>query len=234
MSMLLDVRAGSFFWDLGAVLFFTVFAILIGVLLGSSMQKTYGVPKIATSRKDLAAGSNTEKRVGKNACDDDASNSNSSSNTNNKKRDKNAVYKLVSEQSVDKYITEHEPEIGGNKDKATASSSSPAAASFLVPRHIAVIMDGNRRFGQEQHNDPLKGHWSGGETLGEHSIDHKSYIVAAPPFILLTMTNNNLVNFLPYRQVLRVVSGGRRGDSYCLRILNRELAPHSTGIFTFP
>lgn len=34
-----------------------------------------------------------------------------------------------------------------------------------VPCHIAVIMDGNRRFGRETHKDPLQGHWAGGQTL---------------------------------------------------------------------
>lgn len=35
----------------------------------------------------------------------------------------------------------------------------------IVPRHVAVIMDGNRRFGKKTQSDPLKGHWSGGQTL---------------------------------------------------------------------
>ena len=34
-----------------------------------------------------------------------------------------------------------------------------------VPRHIAVIMDGNRRYGRKTHGDPLRGHWVGGQTL---------------------------------------------------------------------
>ena len=34
-----------------------------------------------------------------------------------------------------------------------------------VPRHLAVIMDGNRRYGSRVHGDPLKGHWDGGRTL---------------------------------------------------------------------
>lgn len=34
-----------------------------------------------------------------------------------------------------------------------------------VPKHIAVIMDGNRRFGRKKHKDALQGHWSGGQTL---------------------------------------------------------------------
>lgn len=34
-----------------------------------------------------------------------------------------------------------------------------------IPQHIAVIMDGNRRYGRSKHADPLKGHWAGGQTL---------------------------------------------------------------------
>lgn len=34
-----------------------------------------------------------------------------------------------------------------------------------VPTHIAVIMDGNRRYGRKRHADPLQGHWVGGQTL---------------------------------------------------------------------
>eukprot|EP01041_Mallomonas_annulata_P000921 gene921-1787_t len=34
-----------------------------------------------------------------------------------------------------------------------------------VPRHIAVIMDGNRRYGRAKMSDPLQGHWAGGQTL---------------------------------------------------------------------
>lgn len=34
-----------------------------------------------------------------------------------------------------------------------------------VPKHIGVIMDGNRRFGRQKHSDPLQGHWAGGQTL---------------------------------------------------------------------
>jgi undecaprenyl diphosphate synthase len=50
--------------------------------------------------------------------------------------------------------------------------NNPASAAIssngnkeVVPKHVAVIMDGNRRFGKKTHSDPLKGHWSGGQTL---------------------------------------------------------------------
>ena len=51
-----------------------------------------------------------------------------------------------------------------------SSSSSTAVVELaklppLIPKHIAVIMDGNRRFGMEKHGDALQGHWAGGQTL---------------------------------------------------------------------
>lgn len=32
-------------------------------------------------------------------------------------------------------------------------------------RHVAIIMDGNRRYGRARYQDALKGHWDGGQTL---------------------------------------------------------------------
>jgi len=34
-----------------------------------------------------------------------------------------------------------------------------------APQHVAMIMDGNRRYGKKHHNNPLKGHTDGGDTL---------------------------------------------------------------------
>jgi len=34
-----------------------------------------------------------------------------------------------------------------------------------VPNHIAIIMDGNRRYARSQHIDTAEGHYSGAETL---------------------------------------------------------------------
>ena len=43
--------------------------------------------------------------------------------------------------------------------------SGVGESDACAPKHIAVIMDGNRRFGRAKHNDPLQGHWAGGQTL---------------------------------------------------------------------
>jgi undecaprenyl diphosphate synthase len=38
---------------------------------------------------------------------------------------------------------------------------------LLVPEHIAIIMDGNRRWAKSKGLPPMMGHWEGAETLGE-------------------------------------------------------------------
>ena len=43
----------------------------------------------------------------------------------------------------------------------------PREAKAKGPRHVAVIMDGNRRFGRQVHGDALSGHRAGGEKLRE-------------------------------------------------------------------
>ena len=54
-------------------------------------------------------------------------------------------------------------------ENVTSSSSTVVAELAklppLIPKHIAVIMDGNRRFGMQKHGDALQGHWAGGQTL---------------------------------------------------------------------
>ncbi|CAE7583452.1 uppS [Symbiodinium natans] len=45
--------------------------------------------------------------------------------------------------------------------------AQPLAKPSPGPRHIAVIMDGNRRFGRSVHGDALSGHRAGGEKLRE-------------------------------------------------------------------
>lgn len=54
---------------------------------------------------------------------------------------------------------------GAKADASGAGGALPHAAA--VPRHIAVIMDGNRRYGAQRSGDRLSGHEAGGRTLVE-------------------------------------------------------------------
>lgn len=48
-------------------------------------------------------------------------------------------------------------------------------ATMNIPRHIAVIMDGNRRYGKRQHGEGSQGHWDGGRVL----VDFVDWCIAA-------------------------------------------------------
>jgi len=39
--------------------------------------------------------------------------------------------------------------------------------SSEMPRHIGIVLDGNRRWAKEQNMDPWQGHWAGGEHVKE-------------------------------------------------------------------
>eukprot|EP01039_Chlorochromonas_danica_P003520 gene3520-3856_t len=52
-----------------------------------------------------------------------------------------------------------------NKSDGKRSTDLSKVDAKKLPKHIAVIMDGNRRFGREVHNDPLQGHWNGMQTF---------------------------------------------------------------------
>lgn len=62
------------------------------------------------------------------------------------------------------------PLLCGDASKEARKSSEAAALSSQLeegpgPRHIAVIMDGNRRYGKRVHGDSMSGHKAGGERL---------------------------------------------------------------------
>jgi len=52
-------------------------------------------------------------------------------------------------------------------EKQINLSEEVTLSSGVVPRHIAVIMDGNRRYGRLVHGESLSGHKAGGEKLSD-------------------------------------------------------------------
>lgn len=52
-----------------------------------------------------------------------------------------------------------------NGQMAQGVTDAPTTVGCM--RHIAVIMDGNRRFGREKFSDALQGHWEGGKKLSD-------------------------------------------------------------------
>jgi len=62
---------------------------------------------------------------------------------------------------------------------------SPCMNGPQPPRHVAVVMDGNRRYGKKMYGDGLKGHWDGGDTLSnfiDWSIAHGVQILTVYAF----------------------------------------------------
>ena len=55
----------------------------------------------------------------------------------------------------------------GSRARGQSLCCAGGSAPAVVPRHVAVIMDGNRRYGRLKHNNPMQGHWDGGQTLVE-------------------------------------------------------------------
>jgi hypothetical protein len=73
-----------------------------------------------------------------------------------------------------------------------------------VPQHIAIIMDGNRRYARSNRIDTAEGHYSGAETLKNVLRDLCLWD------IWLTLDSGS-------------VSASRRQGRYRLRLLDREL-----------
>eukprot|EP01082_Thalassiosira_pseudonana_P007535 g6801.t1 g6801 contig23:1241444-1242805(+) len=49
------------------------------------------------------------------------------------------------------------------------SSRESGVDTQYLPRHVAVIMDGNRRYGKQKYGNATRGHWDGSKTLIEFS-----------------------------------------------------------------
>ena len=69
--------------------------------------------------------------------------------------------------------------------KTMESKRQSGVESQYLPRHIAVIMDGNRRHGKAKYNNATRGHWDGCETLVEFAkwcIDEEIQILTVYAF----------------------------------------------------
>lgn len=54
--------------------------------------------------------------------------------------------------------------------KCQRESSASVELNGPMPKHLAVIMDGNRRFGRERYGDSLSGHRAGGQKLHDFIV----------------------------------------------------------------
>ncbi|RHY91210.1 hypothetical protein DYB37_003720, partial [Aphanomyces astaci] len=66
---------------------------------------------------------------------------------------------------------------------STSSSASPTSSinpSWIIPRHMAVVMDGNRRYGRSKYGVPMRGHHDGSQRL----VDFLSWAMSAGVQIL--------------------------------------------------
>jgi undecaprenyl diphosphate synthase len=63
-------------------------------------------------------------------------------------------------------MTAHTLETSELRTMYSSEDLSPLDPSH-IPKHIAIIMDGNRRWAKQRNLPPLMGHWEGAETLTE-------------------------------------------------------------------
>ncbi|KAL3798591.1 hypothetical protein ACHAWO_014000 [Cyclotella atomus] len=73
-----------------------------------------------------------------------------------------------SRQSNDSELfVEERDEVTRQELRSQESTRESGVDLKLVPRHIAVIMDGNRRYGKAKYGNATRGHWDGSKTLIE-------------------------------------------------------------------
>ncbi len=113
------------------------------------------------------------------------------------------------------------------KSSIHTSRKSTVPIQYL-PKHIAVIMDGNRRYGKTKYNSIARGHWDGSKTLIDFSkwcIAEQIQIVTVYAFSTENWNRskkevNSLMKiFCKYCDELRVEAKER---GICLRVLSTE------------
>ena len=100
-----------------------------------------------------------------------------------------------------------------------------------VPQHIAIIMDGNRRYGRETHGDATRGHWEGSRKLLELTKWCQAEGIRVVTVYAFSTENWHrdaaevaalMSIFLRYAQELRVVA---LEQSIRVRVLSTATAP---------
>lgn len=75
---------------------------------------------------------------------------------------------LNSKQTQDQKLQQKEERVRQNLKSAAEATRESGVPLEKVPQHVAVIMDGNRRYGKRFHpENPTQGHWEGSKTLVE-------------------------------------------------------------------
>ncbi|KAG7344242.1 undecaprenyl diphosphate synthase [Nitzschia inconspicua] len=64
-------------------------------------------------------------------------------------------------------VEQREENVRSNLNSDRGSSQESGVPSSQVPKHVAVIMDGNRRFGKSKYGSASRGHWEGSSKLVE-------------------------------------------------------------------
>ena len=73
----------------------------------------------------------------------------------------------LTSREADKLLERREELVRKNLQSETGTRRESGVDVVKVPKHVAVIMDGNRRYGKAKYGSAVKGHWDGSSKLVE-------------------------------------------------------------------
>src|SRR5262245_44393334 len=88
-------------------------------------------------------------------------------------------------------------EVPGHGEKATEAAAAPPAGARVIPRHVAIIMDGNGRWAQQRHLPRLEGHRQGVDNI--HRIVPAAIDIGVAQLTLYAFSTENWGR--PYEEV---------------------------------